>query len=115
MTARKRGGSTPGSRPNNGGKREPGPGKKLGPPRQRFRLATPEEARAFEQLAADLGFQDGQALLIGLVERYDEQPGLVRNALREALFSASEIAVYRACVEEMLAERDAPDLKDFIL
>lgn len=85
------------------------------PPRQRFRLATPDEARAFEQLATDLGFADSQALLSRIVERYDEQPGLIRNALREALCSASEIAVYRACVDEMLAERDALDPKDFIL
>lgn len=85
------------------------------PPRQRFRLATPEEARAFEQLASDLSFADSQALLGRIVERYDEQPGLVRNALREALFSASEIAVYRACVDEMLAERNAPEPEDFIL
>lgn len=111
----KGGGSTPGSRPNNGGKREPGPGKKLGPPRQRFRLATPEEAKAFEQLAVELGFADSQALLSKIVERYDEQPGLVRNALREALFTASEIAVYRACVDEMLIERDAPRPENFIL
>lgn len=115
MSDRRRGGSTKGSRPNNGGAREPGPGKKLGPPRQRFRLATPEEARAFEQLAADLSFPDGQALLIGLVERYDEQPGLVRNALREALHGADERKMYAACVDEMLAERDAPDPKDFII
>lgn len=115
MAGNKGGGSTKGSRPNNGGAREPGPGKKLGPPRQRFRLATPEEAEAFAQIAADLGFDGGQALLDALIARYDEQPGLVRNALREALFTASEIAVYRACVDEMLAEQDAPDPKDFII
>lgn len=111
----KGGGSTKGSRPNNGGKREPAPGKKLGPPRQRFRLATPEEAEAFAQLASDLGFQDGQALIEALVARYDAQPGLVRLGLRDALSQVDERRVVAAAVEEMLVERGAPDLKDFIL
>jgi len=115
MTGNRRGGSTPGSRPNNGGKREPGPGKKLGPPRQRFRLATPEEAEAFAQLAADLGFPDGQALLDALTRRYDAQPGLVRLGLRDALLPADERRVAAAIVDEMLAERGAGPPGEFVL
>lgn len=67
------------------------------------------------RLALDLGFKGRADLLKALGERYDEQPGLVRNALREALLPASEIVVYRACVDEMLQGRNAPDPKDFIL
>ena len=115
MAASKGGGSTKGSRPNNGGKREPGPGKKLGPPRQRFRVSTEEEARAFAQLAADLGFPDGQHLIDALIARYDAQPGLVRLGLRDALFPMHERRVAGAIMDEMLVERNAPDPKEFIL
>lgn len=84
------------------------------------------QRKSLRRLAAELGFKvqrgpgadhEGSlaALLRALADRYGDQPGLVRNALREALFTASEIAVYRACVDEMLAERDAPRPEDFIV
>lgn len=139
-----RGGSEKGSRPNNGGARpkvrdddERGrpstywrgtigtdarraldtlaAGAHEGQTIARVLIAMERWQAPLDQIAADLGFPDGQALLDALIARYDAQPGLVLLGLRDALFPVHERRVMQAAVEEMLAERDAPDPKDFIL
>lgn len=97
-----------------GGKGSGGARKKVRPDDKRQQNAGPPATTLDDQrlsplarLAIDLGYSGRAALLAALGERYNEQPGLVRNALREALFTADERRVVAAAVEEMLAERDA--------
>lgn len=105
-----------------GGKGSGGARKKQRPDDGRQQNAGPPATTTEDQrlsplarLAIDLGYPSRAALLKVLAERYEEQPGLVRNALREALHTADERRVYAAAVDEMLADRNAPPPGDFIL
>lgn len=104
-----------------GGKGSGGARKKVRPDDKRRQNAGPPATTIEDQrlsplarLAIDLGYTSRASFLKALGERYEEEPGLVRTALH-VLWTADERRVYAACVDEMLAEKNAPPPGDFIL